>query len=113
MSSGQAIKAVEMFTKHGASKNVSVVREVVIGLTIGLGFGALWKVRPDTPRVPPLRFADVLAQLAACLFKHLAVTVKACTGRHAHVTRTEARLARRGRSGTSTTSGRLKSTTQS
>ncbi len=53
MSSGQAIKAVEMFTKNGASKNVSVVREVVIGLTIGLGFGALWKVRPDTPRAPP------------------------------------------------------------
>ena len=47
MSSGQAIKAVEMFTKNGASKNVSVAREVVIGLTIGLGFGALWKVRPE------------------------------------------------------------------
>ena len=114
MSSGQAIKAVEMVTKNGASKNVSVVREVVIGLTIGLGFGALWKVRPDTPRVPPLRFADVLAQLApACLVRYLAVAVKASPGCHAHVTWTEARRARRGRSGTSTTSGRLKSTMRS
>jgi len=112
MSSGQALKAVEMFTKNGASKNVSVVREVVIGLTIGLGFGALWKVRPDTPRMPPSHFADVLARLApACSVRYLAVKVS--PGRHAHVASTQARLARRGRSGTSTTSGRLKSTMQS
>ena len=46
MSSAQAIQAVQMFTKHGASKKVSVVKEIVIGVTIGLGFGALWKVLP-------------------------------------------------------------------
>ena len=46
MSSQQAIKAVSQFTKNGASKNVSVAREIVIGITIGLGFGALWKVGP-------------------------------------------------------------------
>lgn len=46
MSSTQAIQAVQMFTKHGASKKVSVVKEIVIGVTIGLGFGVLWKVLP-------------------------------------------------------------------
>lgn len=55
MSSQQAIKAVSQFTENGASKNVSVVREIAIGTAIGLVFGAMWKVRPLLPLCHPRR----------------------------------------------------------
>lgn len=44
MSSTQVIKAAQMFTKNGNSKNVSVVKEIVIGLSLGLVGGVAWKV---------------------------------------------------------------------
>lgn len=53
MSSQQAIKAVSQFTKNGASKNVSVVREIAIGVTLGLVFGAMWKVGAPAATLSP------------------------------------------------------------
>ena len=34
-----------MFTKDGHSKKVSLVREIVAGFSLGMGFGLIWKVR--------------------------------------------------------------------
>ena len=45
MSAGsQVIRATEVFTKHGKSKQVSLLREIGAGLTLGLAFGLVWKV---------------------------------------------------------------------
>ena len=47
MSSGsQVIRATQVFTKQGKSKQVSLLREIGAGLTLGLAFGLVWKVRP-------------------------------------------------------------------
>ena len=45
MSSGQVIRATQMFTKHGNSTKVSVLKEIGYGLGLGLAFGLVWKVR--------------------------------------------------------------------
>ena len=47
MSSPAAIKAVSHFTANGNSKKVSLISELAIGLTLGLGAGLWWKVRPS------------------------------------------------------------------
>ncbi|EIE24192.1 hypothetical protein COCSUDRAFT_53258 [Coccomyxa subellipsoidea C-169] len=43
MSSGQVIRATQMFTKHGNSTKVSVLKEIGYGLGLGLAFGLVWK----------------------------------------------------------------------
>lgn len=43
--SSQVIRATQMFTKDGHSKKVSLVREIISGFSLGLGFGLIWKVR--------------------------------------------------------------------
>lgn len=45
-SSTQVIRAAQMFTKDGHSKKVSLVREIVAGFSLGIGFGLIWKVGP-------------------------------------------------------------------
>ena len=42
--STQVIRATQMFTKDGASKKVSLVREMITGFSLGIGFGLIWKV---------------------------------------------------------------------
>ena len=42
--SSQVIRATQMFTKDGYSKKVSLVREIVTGFSLGIGFGLIWKV---------------------------------------------------------------------
>lgn len=46
MSSGQAIRAVQLFTKEGRSKQVNFLMELTIGLSLGIAAGATWKARP-------------------------------------------------------------------
>ncbi|CAL5227895.1 g10936 [Coccomyxa viridis] len=41
--SSQVIRATQMFTKDGNSKKVSLVREIVTGFSLGMGFGLIWK----------------------------------------------------------------------
>lgn len=45
MSGTQVIKAIQMFTKNGRSKQISLLREIGTGLTLGLAAGLVWKVR--------------------------------------------------------------------
>ena len=42
--STQVIRATQMFTKDGHSKKVSLVREMITGFSLGIGFGLIWKV---------------------------------------------------------------------
>ena len=44
MSSGQVIRAAQQFTKKGRAHEVNLVKELVIGLSLGLAAGATWKV---------------------------------------------------------------------
>ena len=44
MTGGQVIRATQMFTKHGQSTKVSVLKEIGMGLSLGLAFGLVWKV---------------------------------------------------------------------
>ena len=44
MSSPAAIKAVSHFTTKGQASRVSVVKELAIGMTLGLAAGLWWKV---------------------------------------------------------------------
>ena len=48
MTGGQVIRATQMFTKHGQSTKVSVLKEIGMGLSLGLAFGLVWKVRSCT-----------------------------------------------------------------
>jgi len=41
--SSNAIQAVKQFSKTGAGYDISVTKEIVIGITLGLGAGAVWK----------------------------------------------------------------------
>lgn len=42
--SGNAIQAVKQFTKTGVASRTSVTKEIAIGLSLGVGAGAIWKV---------------------------------------------------------------------
>lgn len=44
MSQPAVIRALPMFTKDGASKKINLVREIIIGLTIGITGGLTWQV---------------------------------------------------------------------
>ena len=44
MSGSQVIRATQMFTKNGKSKQVSLMREIGTGLALGLAVGFVWKV---------------------------------------------------------------------
>lgn len=44
MASREVIHAAQMFTKHGQASKVSVVKEIAIGLTLGLAVGSMWKM---------------------------------------------------------------------
>lgn len=45
MSGKEVIRAAQMFTTHGKASKVSVVKEIVIALTLGGALGMLWQVR--------------------------------------------------------------------
>jgi hypothetical protein len=45
-----AIKAAQMFTTTGVASRVSVVKEMAIGLSLGLGMGFLWQVGAEGDR---------------------------------------------------------------
>jgi hypothetical protein len=45
MAGKEVIRAAQMFTKSGMASKVSVVKEIGIGLTLGLASGFLWQVR--------------------------------------------------------------------
>lgn len=45
-SSGQVIRAVQQFTKEGRSKQISFLKEVAIGVSLGVVAGFTWKVHP-------------------------------------------------------------------
>ena len=48
MSSGTSvIRAAQMFTKHGNSKNVNLPKELALGAGLGLVAGLVWKVAPE------------------------------------------------------------------
>jgi hypothetical protein len=40
----EVIRAAQMFTTHGQASKVSVVKEIVIALTLGGALGMLWQV---------------------------------------------------------------------
>ena len=44
MSGKEVIRAAQMFTKSGVASRTSVVKELVLGSALGLGFGLLWQV---------------------------------------------------------------------
>lgn len=44
MTGKEVIRAAQMFTKNGAASRTSVVKEIVIGSALGLGFGLWWQV---------------------------------------------------------------------
>lgn len=43
MASKEVIKAVQWFTKDGASRKVSAAKEITIGATLGLITGLIWQ----------------------------------------------------------------------
>lgn len=45
MSGKEVIRAAQMFTTTGAASKVSVVKELTIGLALGLVGGFYWQVR--------------------------------------------------------------------
>jgi len=45
-----AIKAAQMFTTTGVASRVSVVKEMAIGLSLGLSMGFLWQVGEEGDR---------------------------------------------------------------
>ena len=70
MSSGTSvIRAAQMFTKNGNSKNVNLPMEIAIGTGLGLAFGLMWKVRKQwSDRLNhELQAARALSQFAALL----------------------------------------------
>lgn len=44
MAGKEVIRAAQMFTKNGAGSRTSIVKEIVLGSALGLGFGLLWQV---------------------------------------------------------------------
>jgi len=48
MAGKEVIRAAQMFTTNGMASKVSVVKEIVIGSALGLGFGLWWQVRRVT-----------------------------------------------------------------
>jgi hypothetical protein len=44
MSQPAVIRALPMFTKDGASKKINLVREIAIGLGLGISLGMVWQV---------------------------------------------------------------------
>ena len=50
--SGKAIQAVQQFTKSGVGSRTSVVKEITIGITLGLAAGLTWKVGRTTHTNP-------------------------------------------------------------
>jgi hypothetical protein len=44
MAGKEVIRAAQMFTKNGVGSRTSVVKEIVIGSALGLGFGLWWQV---------------------------------------------------------------------
>lgn len=44
MSGKEVIRAAQMFTTNGAAAKVSVVKEIAIGLTLGISAGLVWQV---------------------------------------------------------------------
>jgi hypothetical protein len=44
MAGKEVIRAAQMFTKNGVGSRTSVVKEIVLGSALGLGFGLWWQV---------------------------------------------------------------------
>ncbi|KAK9817808.1 hypothetical protein WJX72_002535 [[Myrmecia] bisecta] len=42
--STEVIHAAKVFTKHGRSAQVSVIKEIAAGMTLGLAAGFVWKM---------------------------------------------------------------------
>lgn len=42
--SGNAIQAAKQFSSTGMASRVSLVKEITIGITLGIGAGLTWKV---------------------------------------------------------------------
>lgn len=53
MSSTAVIRARQVFTQHGNSKNVNLTKELAIGTGLGIFAGLIWKVM----FIPGLTFA--------------------------------------------------------
>jgi hypothetical protein len=45
MASKEVIRAAQMFTTSGVASRTSVVKEIAIGMGLGLAFGMVWQVR--------------------------------------------------------------------
>ena len=44
MAGKEVIRAAQMFTKTGQASKISVVKEIIIGSTLGIGLGLWWQV---------------------------------------------------------------------